>query len=159
MRGRRIEMLLNFDKICEILKRRNWASGDLSSPTSKVTPPLSARRREAAARAAKKKNFIIDLEPRRNLGECGKSLQNFCQISAKSSQNFASNIAFFSIFQNLQDFTTFCKNSAKILQFFQNFAFFSESFQKFLKIFAKFREIYSNFVQFCKFAREKLIFL
>ena len=33
-----------------------------------------------------------------------------CQILAKSSQTFASNIAFFSIFQNLQDFTKFCKN-------------------------------------------------
>ena len=68
-------------------------------------------------------------------------LSFFCQISAKSSKNFASNIAFFSIFQNLQDFTKFCKKSAN----FAKFCIFSENFQKILKIFAKFREILQNF--------------
>ena len=45
-----------------------------------------------------------------------RQLSNFCQISAKSSQIFASKIAFFSIFQNLQDFAKFCfKNPKKKL--------------------------------------------
>ena len=43
------------------------------------------------------------------------------QLLAKSSQMFASNIAFFSIFQNLQDVAQFCKNVCKILVRLQHF--------------------------------------
>ena len=74
-----------------------------------------------------------------------KFLSNFCQISAKSSQFFASKVAFFSIFQNLLDFAKFCKTPAMFFVFFSKFCIFSENFQKILKIFAKFREILQIF--------------
>ena len=85
--------------------------------------------------------------------------QSFVISSSKCNKiftMFAFNIAFFSIFQNLQDFTKICKKSAKFLQDFSIFCMFSENFQKILKNFAKFPR---KFAQFCKFAREKMIFL
>ena len=79
-----------------------------------------------------------------------KIMSIFCQKPAKSSQFFASNIAFFSIFQNLQDFAKRCKNSANFLESsvkLKNFAFF-EIFRKFeiSKIFS----FLQNSVKFCK---------
>ena len=55
-----------------------------------------------------------------------KNLSNFSKIFT----NFASNLAFFSIFQNLQDFAELCNNAA-------NYAEFSENFQKKFKEFVK----------------------
>ena len=68
----------------------------------------------------------------------GGNVSNFCQILANSSQIFASNMAFFSIFQNLQDFAKFCKNSVKFCEFLQDFVNFLENSEKFSQIFAKF---------------------
>ena len=64
----------------------------------------------------------------------------FCQILAKSSQNFASNIAFFSVFQNLQDFPKFCKKIRKIRRNFANSLEVSKSFLQIMHNFAKFYE-------------------
>ena len=94
-----------------------------------------------------------------NFSLCQKFVKispNFSQILAKFLQKFASNIAFFSIFQNLQDFTKFCKKFCKSFgKILQNFA----NFLKFSKIFSKFCKILWNFGNFCKFACEKMIFL
>ena len=76
-------------------------------------------------------------------------LSEFCQILTRYSQTFASKIAFFSIFQNLQDFAKFCKNFAtfrKILHHFAKIFEFSEIFQTFLKNFSK---ILQNSEKFC----------
>ena len=83
-------------------------------------------------------------------------LSEFCQNFVKISSNFSkisinfciqvyrnpTNIAFFSIFQNLHNSVKFCKKFRKILQKFcgflkilQNFAKFAKKCQKFCKIF------------------------
>ena len=64
-------------------------------------------------------------------------LSKFCQNLAKSPQSFAFNMAFFNIFQNLQDFANSAKHSAKIVQDFASFlkiSKFSQNSEKFCKI-------------------------
>ena len=100
--------------------------------------PLAPRR--AQHRRPMKANFVKIFV---------KFLSIFCQISAKSSQIFASKIAFFSIFQNLQDFTKLCKNSAKFLQTFCKLLPFLSNFQKILKIL-------QNSVKFCLISQNLL---
>ena len=76
----------------------------------------------------------------------------FCQILAKSSQIFASKVAFFKIYKILQ-------NSVKILQNFCIFFKILHFFWKFPQNSQNFCKIPWNFCKICKFAREKMIFL
>ena len=113
-----------------------WAYRTCAAARPAPWPPSAAR--TCGVWAIRGKHVLL------NFAFCqmlSKFCQEFRQILAKFSWFFASNITFFSIFQNLQVSVKFCEKFCKILRISEKFAKFCkicQKCQKFLQFIAIF---------------------